>query len=85
MRLELYHKENCPFSAKVRTFISSHDLKNQVDYHDIDQDRTTRQDLFRLSHDEQVPCLVVNGKPMLESEEIIAWLSSHEQEIKQTH
>ena len=74
MKLELYHRKECPFSAKVRDFISTHGLKSQIEYHDIDEDDASLDRLMQMNDDEQVPCLVMDGKPMLESDEIIAWL-----------
>ena len=30
MRLELYHHEDCPYSATIRDYIEEHDLKSQI-------------------------------------------------------
>ena len=74
MKLELYHRQECPFSAKVRDYIKEHDLKGQITYYDVEEDEDEMKALEELTDDEQVPCLIVDGRPILESDEIIAWL-----------
>ena len=81
MKLELYHREPCPFSAKVRNFINQNKLQPKIKYHDIDTDEDSYRALLQLTDDEQVPCLVVDGRPILESDDIIAWLSKNKSEI----
>ncbi len=81
MNLELYHKETCPFSAKVRDYIAEHGLKSKIAYHDVSQEPESLEALMDMNDDEQVPCLVVDGKPMLESDDIIRWLESNEKQL----
>ena len=77
MKIELYHKMPCPFSSKVRRFIEENGLKNQVVYHDIMKEEGTREKLNELTGKEQVPCLVVDGEPILESDAIIDWIEEN--------
>jgi glutaredoxin len=77
MKLELYHFETCPYCRKVRNFIKENGLESKVVYYDTEKDSAAHTRLMALNSDEQVPCLVVDGKPMLESDEIIAWLKEH--------
>lgn len=81
MQLELYHRGPCPFSAKVREFIFENDLESEIDFFDIDEDQGRREKLEELTDDHQVPCLVVDGKPILESDDIIDWLEDHRDRI----
>jgi glutaredoxin len=81
MRVELYHRESCPYSAKVRDFIAAHQLKSRIAYHDLDEEEDSAEKLELITGDEQVPCLVVDREPILESADIIDWLESHEDEI----
>jgi glutaredoxin 3 len=74
MKIELYHFESCPYCRKVRNYIEQIGVKSQVEYHDILKDQKAHDRLMALNDDEQVPCLVVDGKPILESDDIIAWL-----------
>jgi len=46
-------------------------LKNVKESSDI------REELLALSGKTQVPCLVIDGKPMLESADIIDWLKEN--------
>ena len=67
----------CPFSAKVRDYIEKRGLQNKVIYRDIKKDANAARELIRLTNDNQVPCLVVDGIPMLECDRIITWMSKH--------
>lgn len=75
MKIDLYHFESCPYCRRVREFIETNDLKSKVVYHDIELDPEAHKALLKINNDDdQVPCLVVDGKPMLESDDIIDWL-----------
>ncbi len=74
MKLELYHMEQCPYCRKVRNFIEKNNLKSKIKYFDIIEDGAAAERLMEMTNDEQVPCLVIDGKPMLESDDIIQWL-----------
>ncbi|MBC7691598.1 MAG: glutathione S-transferase N-terminal domain-containing protein [Methylotenera sp.] len=77
MKIELYHLQDCPFSAKVRDFVEKNDLKDQITYHDVGENEDDMKALVELTDDEQVPCLVVEGRPIHESDEIIDWLKEN--------
>ena len=76
-KLELYHFESCPYCAKVRRFIESSGLKSKITYFDTRLDSAAHGRLEKMTGDDQVPCLVIDGEPMLESDDIIAWLKSN--------
>jgi len=73
MNLILYHMDECPYCAKVRDAISKLKIKKLIEYREIDNEKY-RDELIDLTDDYQVPCLVIDGKPMLESEDIIIFL-----------
>ena len=75
--LELFHLMACPYSAKVRDFIEKHGLQSRIRYREIHEDERAREELTRMNGDAQVPCLVVDGEPILESDSIIQWLDRH--------
>lgn len=75
MSIDLYHKMACPFSAKVRNRIDELGVKSKIKYHDIIQNENAMDELMDLTGKTQVPCLVIDGKPLLESDEIIEWLN----------
>jgi glutaredoxin len=77
MKLELFHKMACPYSAKVRDFIDAQGIRDQITYRDILEDKSNHDQLMELTGDHQVPCLVIDGKPLLESDDIIAWLDEN--------
>jgi glutaredoxin len=77
MKLELYHFEECPYCAKVRSYIEKTGIRTKVAYRDIDLDPHAFDTLMKLTEDDQVPCLVIDGKPMLESDDIIEWLKAN--------
>lgn len=82
MQIELYHLQECPYSAKVRRFIDAEGLNSHIEYHEISEEPESEETLRKLTGDEQVPCLVVDGKPILESDDIVDWLDDHKAELK---
>ena len=74
MKLELIHKWACPYSARVRDFIEERGLKDRITFMEIGETEGASDRLTQLTGKTQVPCLVVDGKPILESKDIIAWL-----------
>ncbi len=72
--LELFYKPTCPYCAKVRGFMKEHDIDNVIEV-DITTDAEGLARLVRIGGSSQVPCLFVNGKPLYESDDIIAFLS----------
>jgi glutaredoxin len=77
LKLELIHKWQCPYSARVRDFIDEQGLKDQIDYTEINEVEGAKDKLSQLTGKSQVPCLVINGKPMLESGDIVQWLQQN--------
>ncbi len=74
MNVQLYHKWQCPYSARVRDFIDEHQLGSRIEYVEINEVEGAQDKLAQMTGKSQVPCLVVDGKPMLESAEIVQWL-----------
>ncbi len=67
----LYYKPSCPYCRKVTAFMEDNGIEMEM--------RDTREgdnlaELTKLTGKTQVPCLVVGGDPMLESDAIIAYL-----------
>jgi glutaredoxin len=72
--LELYFFPDCPYCRKVLGAIDDLRLKDKVVFHDARSDPQKKEDLVKLTGKTQVPCLVVDGKPMHESEDIKKFL-----------
>ncbi len=78
MKLELYMFETCPYCRKVLNEISAQG-RTDIVYCDIHKSAEHRSTLINTGGKEQVPCLFIDGKPMYESDDIIAWLRSNPQ------
>lgn len=72
--LELYFMPTCPYCRKVMKFMDSQGITMPM--HDITADRKDRENLERVGGKVQVPCLFIDGKPLYESDDIIAYLSN---------
>jgi len=73
MKLMLYKMSSCPYCIKVQNEMDNLKLNSRIKVLDITDDEN-RKNLISLTGDYQVPCLVIDGKPMLESEDIIEFL-----------
>lgn len=69
--LTLYYKKTCPYCQKVLRFLDENNIN--LDLRDTLQPGN-QNDLIKVGGKKQVPCLVVNGKAMYESDDIIAYL-----------
>ena len=49
----------------------------QVDMKDILKEPSNRDELIRIGGKSQVPCLVIEGKPLYESLDIIEWFKKN--------
>ena len=72
MSLILYHFEACPYCAKVRAAVK--ELGVDLEMRDTREEDKCRDELLELTGRTQVPCLVIDGKPMHESDDIVDWL-----------
>ena len=77
MNLQLFHKWHCPYSARVRDFVDEHGLGDRINYVEIQEVEGAKERLAAMTGMSQVPCLVVDGKPMLESGAIVQWLQQN--------
>ncbi|WP_230532147.1 glutaredoxin family protein [Microvirga roseola] len=74
MDLQLFHRWQCPYSAQVRDFIDANGLRDRIDYIEITEVDGAQDQLADLTGKSQVPCLVIDGRPLLESADIVQWL-----------
>jgi glutaredoxin len=76
MKLEnhiLYYKPTCPYCVRVTAFMEQNGIECKMRN---TLDSAARDELVAINGKTQVPCLVIEGKPMLESSDIIAYFSS---------
>ncbi len=69
--LKLYVMERWPFCVKVVDFLDEKGL--EVEILDIDKNPKYREELKRIGGKIQVPMLLIDGKPLYESDDIVAW------------
>lgn len=68
---ELFYKPTCPFCHKVLNFMQQNGISLPL----VDTlDGDNREKLIALGGKAQVPCLIINGKALYESDDIIAFL-----------
>lgn len=72
---ELYIMKTCPFCRKVIRYMYQHGI--EIPLRDINEDAEARATLERVGGKVQVPCLFIDGTPMYESDEIIAYLEEN--------
>lgn len=70
--LKLYVLPSCPYCAKVDAFLDEHDV--EIEHLDVTQG-TNGEDLVRIGGKRQCPCLIVDGRAMYESGDIVAYLA----------
>lgn len=73
--LTLYQFPMCPYCARVLSFIKQKGL--DVPTKDTMSDPAAKAELMQIGGKTQVPCLVIDGKPMYESNDIIVWLDKN--------
>lgn len=75
--LTLYYTDACPFCQKVLNFMRDQNI--DIPKKDIMEDESIYRELFDIGGKGQVPCLVIDGKALYESLDIIAWLKENYQ------
>ena len=75
MTLTLYHFEGCPYCAKVRDFMAKNNIS--ISLKDIHANPAYRDELIKIGGKKQAPCLVIDGKALYESLDIIEWLKKN--------
>jgi len=77
MALQLYHRWQCPYSARVRDFVGANALGDKIEYLEVTEVPSAASRLEQLTGGSQVPCLVIDGEPKLESAAIVQWLDEN--------
>ena len=73
--LTLYYFPSCPYCRLVLDCLDR--LALEIPMRDIQSEPGARDDLLEIGGKGQVPCLVIDGKPMYESGDIVRWLEEH--------
>jgi glutaredoxin-related protein len=72
----LFVKSDCGFSRKAMLARENLHLQNELPLRNVTEDPKAREDLVRLSGKDQAPCLMIEGNPIQESDEIVQYLVS---------
>ncbi|TJX12786.1 hypothetical protein E9840_12000 [Tissierella creatinini] len=75
MNLKLFCMEGCPYCMKVIRYIEKNNIP--VELADIGKDPKNQEDLMKIGGLDQVPMLLIDGKPLYESSDIIQWLKEN--------
>lgn len=73
--LDLYYYDECPYCQKVLRAIRKLGIENKISLKNILLSNEAAQTLVRVGGKRQVPCLFIDGVPMYESDDIVAWLT----------
>lgn len=77
-KLVLYYSPSCPYCHKVIQYMEKENI--ELEKKNV-QDPGVRDELISIGGKGQVPCLVIDGKAMYESDDIIQWLSQHKAQL----
>ncbi|WP_353894570.1 glutaredoxin [Proteinivorax hydrogeniformans] len=69
--LKLFTMSTCPYCIKVERYMEDNNIS--VSLADIKKDPKNKEELIEKGGKVQVPMLLIDGKALYESEEIIKW------------
>lgn len=72
--MKLYYFASCRFCQRVLSTIDDLNIRSHFEFLDILEHPEYGDELEKMNGTRQVPCLVIDGKPMLESMDIIAYI-----------
>lgn len=67
--------KGCPYCNKVRNYMKENNI--EVEMLDIHEDPKNQEDLIKIGGMDQVPMLLIDGKPLYESNDIIEWFKNN--------
>lgn len=73
--LVLYYKPTCPYCRKVLNHMEASGIT--IPLKDTSSSLAIKDELVKIGGKSQVPCLVINGKAMYESDDIVQWLKTN--------
>lgn len=71
--LVLYYRPSCPYCKKIEQYLKKEKKWDSFRKKDI-RNQAVLEELIQRGGKRQVPCLMVNGKAMYESNDILNWL-----------
>lgn len=73
--LVLFTRPTCPWCRRVTAYADEHGIS--LTLRDTSADPLALKELERVGGKRQVPCLLIDGQPLYESADIIAWLAKN--------
>ncbi|MBS0650209.1 MAG: glutathione S-transferase N-terminal domain-containing protein [Verrucomicrobia bacterium] len=77
--LVFYYSPYCGYSQKVISYLKQ--IHKTVPMKNVINNREAKEELRKFGGIMQVPCLLIDGKPLYESDLIIQWLSEHQEDL----
>lgn len=74
-QLTLYHFQGCPYCTKVSDYLKRR--KISVPMKDTHETPGYHDELIKVGGKSQVPCLLIDGKALYESDDIIKWFETN--------
>lgn len=75
--LVLYYRPTCPFCMRVLKRMKDLDIESAITLKNISDDEEAEATLISVGGKRQVPCLFIDGEPLYESGDIVAWLDAN--------
>ena len=72
--LTLYYRPTCPFCSKVYEFLKSKNI--DIPLKNILESTEYQEELISIGGKSQGPCLIIDGKALYESDDIIKWFEN---------
>ena len=76
MELKLYMFDTCPYCRRVINEIENQG-RTDIEFKNIRKSEEAYNELMATGGKSQVPCLFIDGEPLYESMDIIAWLRAN--------
>lgn len=76
-RLMLYYSATCPYSQKVLDYLTN--IQKTVPMKNVYLDAQAKEELRHLGGRMIVPCLIIDGKPLYDADDIIQWLADNKE------
>ena len=73
--LTLYYQSGCPYCMLVFKYMRENGIS--IPLRNIYEHPRIREELIKIGGKTQVPCLVIDGKALYESLDIIDWLTTN--------
>jgi len=73
--LMLYYSPSCPFSIKVLNYLKA--INKTVPMKNIYASPEIKEELKNQGGKLQIPCLMIDGEPLYDSDQIIQWLAAN--------